>query len=450
MAAGREDLAEEVRNLRIMMTPVRDHNGLILIAVLWMVAVMTAIAAIVGQTSRLNLKMAVSATDEVRCKWACRAGTESAIAILAEDLRESDCLLDTWSDSDEDFNDVVLERCRYSVRVTDEAGKLNINTVTKEQLMALPYMEESIAEAILDWRDGDDEPQTQGAEAGYYENLVIPYRIRNGPFRTIRELLRVKGVTEELLYGEDTNLNGELDANERDRDLSPPLDNGDEVLDQGWIAFLTCYSYEKNVDADGNKRVNINQADQKQLESDLGIKTSQAKWIVDNRSGGYKSIADLINDKSPKASEQSSSGGAGQNQSEPIDLQTFGQIADKITISGEEKVLGKVNLNTAPKEVLVALLGGDDSAEQLAHTVMANRSSLMYGFQSIAELLNQQSMTIERFKAIAEQITVRSDVFSIRCYATADTSGAQMQTDCVVDRSETPCAIWYWYQGANY
>jgi DNA uptake protein ComE-like DNA-binding protein len=334
--------------------------------------------------------------------------------------------------------------------VWDEAGKLNVNTATKEQLMALPYMEESIADAILDWRDADDEPQTQGAEAGYYENLPIPYTIRNGPLRTIRELLRVKGITEDLLYGEDTNLNGQLDANEKDRDLSPPLDNGDEVLDQGWIAFLTCYSYEKNVDADGNKRVNINQADQQQLENQLGIKSSQAKWIVDNRSGGYKSIADLINDSSPKTSGQSSGGGGGQNQSEPIDLQTFGQIADKITISGQDKVLGKVNINTAPKEVLKALFGGDDSAEQLAQTVMANRSSQMYGFQSIADLLNQQSMTIERFKAIAEQITIRSDVFTIRCYATADTSGARMQTECVVDRSETPCAILYWYQGANY
>jgi len=431
-----------------MMSSRRDNKGMILVAVLWMIAVMAAIAAIVGQTSRLNMKMAVSATDEVRCKWACRAGLEHAIAVLNEDLRASDCLLDSWSDNDEDFNDVPLERCRFTVWVTDEAGKLNINTVTKDQLMALPYMEEYVADAILDWRDGDDEPQAQGVEAGYYENLPIPYKIRNGPLRTIRELLRVKGVTEELLYGEDTNLNGRLDSNEKDRDVSPPLDNGDEVLDQGWIAFLTCYSYEKNVDADGNRRVNINQADQKQLENDLGIKSSQAKWIVDNRGGGFKSIADLITNNSAKTPSQGT--GGNQNQAEAIDLQTFGQIADKVTISNEEKVLGKVNINTAPKEVLVALFGGPDQGEQLAQTVMANRSSLLYGFQSIAELLEQPSMTVDRFKAIAEQITVRSDVFTVRCFATAEASGARVQTEYVVDRSETPCAILYEYQGANY
>jgi type II secretory pathway component PulK len=434
---------------------------LILIAVLWMIAVMMALAAMIGQTSRLNQKMAVSATDEVRCKWACRAGTESAIAVLAEDSKASDCLLDLWADNDKDFNNVPLERCRYNVRVWDEAGKLNLNTATKEQLMALPNMDESIADAILDWRDTDDDVRTQGAEAGYYENMPVPYKIRNGPFRTIRELLRVKGVTEDLLYGADPNLSGRLDINGRAPGARMPVadsnsyssssnNNNTEVVGQGWIAFLTCYSYENNVDADGNKRVNINQASQQQLESDLGLPTAQAKWIVDNRSGGYKSIADLINSNSAKTPPDSSGGGGGQNQAQPIDLQTFGQIADKITISGEQKIVGKVNINTAPREVLKALLGGDDSADQLAQSAIANRASLMYGFQSIADLLNQPSMTVDLFKAIAEQITVRSDVYTIRCYATADVTGAQMQTECVVDRSETPCAILYRYQGANY
>jgi type II secretory pathway component PulK len=421
---------------------------MVLIAVLWIVAVMTAIVAVVGQTSRLNMKMAMAATDEVRCKWACRAGTENAIALLNEDYRDTDSLSDLWSDNDADFNDVVMERCRYSVRVLDEAGKLNINIATKDQLMALPYMEEEIAEAILDWRDSDDEPLPLGAEAGYYENLPIPYKIRNGPFRTVRELLRVKGITEEHLYGEDTNLNGLLDSNERDGDLSPPSDNGDEHLDQGWIAYLTCYSYEKNVDAEGNNRININQAGQQQLENGLGLKASQAKWIVDNRGQGYRSIADLINDRSPKTSSQDS--GGNQDQAEPIDMQTFSQIADQITIVGEARIPGRININTAPLEVLVTLFGRDDQAESLAHAIIADRASMLYGFTSVADLLNQQSMSVERFKSIAELITIRSDVFTIQCLATADVSGASYRTECVVDRSASPCTILYWYQGANY
>ncbi len=417
-------------------------------AVLWIVAVMMAIVAMAGQTGRLNMKMAMSSVDEVRCKWACRAGTENAIAVLTEDLRDTDCLLDLWSDNDEDFNNVFLERCEYSVRVIDEAGKLNINVATREQLMALPYMEEHIADAILDWRDNDDEPRTEGAEAGYYENQPIPYTIRNGPFRTIRELLQVTGVTETYLYGEDTNLNGRLDYNERDGELSPPNDDGDDYLDEGWIAYLTCYSYDRNVDAEGNKRININQADEGQLQSGLQISAAQARWIVQNRGQGYQSIADLIsNDSAGKPSESS---GGNQNEAQPIDMQTFSQIADRITVSSEERVIGKVNINTAPQEVLAVLLGGDEQAEQLAHTIVADRSSLLYGYQTIAELVSKESMSVEKFKSIAELITVRSDVFTIQCVATADISGAGLQTECVVDRGATPCTILYWYQGANY
>lgn len=430
------------------MRTAQDKRGLVLVAVLWMVAVMTAIVAVVGQTSRLNMKMAVAATDEVRCKWACRAGTENAIAVLNEDLKDSDCLSDLWSDNDEDFNEVAMERCRYSVRVIDEAGKLNINTATKDQLMALPYMEEDVAAAILDWRDDDEEPQAEGAETGYYENLPIPYKIRNGPFKTVRELLAVKGVTAEYLYGEDTNLNGLLDSNERDGDLSPPPDDGDDTLDQGWIAHLTCYSYEKNVDAEGNKRVNINQASQQQLQDELGMKASQARWIVDNRGQGYRSIADLINDNSPKTSSQGSSGN--QEQAEQIDMQTFSQIADRITISAEDRIPGKINVNTAGREALVTLFGRDDQAEQVALALIADRASLLYGFTSVADLLNQQSISIQRFKAIADRVTVRSDVFTVQCLATADISGANFRTECVVDRSASPCTILYWYQGANY
>ena len=161
----------------------RARRAFVLALVLWVVMIMTAIVAIAGQTNRLNMKMATGAVDQVRCKWACRAGTESAMALLIDDLRASDCLQDLWSNSDEDYNNVQLERCAYSVRVVDEAGKLNVNIATKEQLMALPYMEENIADSILDWRDGDEDLRTEGAEAGYYENLPFPYTIRNGRSR---------------------------------------------------------------------------------------------------------------------------------------------------------------------------------------------------------------------------------------------------------------------------
>jgi hypothetical protein len=68
-------------------------------------------------------------------------------------------------------------------------------------------------------------------------------------------------VTPEWLFGEDANRNGLLDPNENDAELSSPLDNPDGALDRGWSAFLTVFSREANVRADGTPRINVNQED---------------------------------------------------------------------------------------------------------------------------------------------------------------------------------------------
>ncbi len=422
--SGSESLAER-------MGTDGDKKGLVLVAVLWVVVVLTIIVAVLGRKSRLDTKVCFARIEGLRCKWACRAGIETAIGVLNEDTRESDCLTDLWSDNDEDFNDILLERCSFTTRVIDEASKLNVNAATKGQLLELPEMLEEIADAIIDWRDENDTPSEGGVESGYYEEMPFGYMARNGPFRTIRELLLVKDVMEEFFYGEDTNFNGQLDYNERDGDKSPPADDGDSELDLGWIAYLTCYSYDNNKDASGNQRVNINEGSAKQLEKSLGIRNDKAELIVKNRGDGYKSIGDLIS---------------------PLGLPTFSQIADRITISSEEKLPGKVNVNTAPEVVLAALLGGDDTAYQIAENIITYRESLMYGIESIGELMQVGSMNIDAFKNIAGSITTRSDVFTIRCVATADRNGfagATLETEAVVDRSSTPCKILYWYQGTS-
>jgi len=407
-----------------------NKKGLVLVTVLWVVVVLMVIVAVLGRKSRLDTKVCLARIEGTRCKWASRAGIEKAIGVLNEDTRESDCLTDFWSDNDEDFNDILLESCRFTVRVVDESSKLNINTVTKGQLLELPEMLEEIADAIIDWRDQDDTPSEGGVEGGYYENLPFGYMARNGPLRTIRELLLIKDVTPEMLYGEDTNFNGQLDYNEQDGEESPPNDDGDSELDKGWIAYLTCYSYDNNKDAEGNQKININEANENQLTTSLSISSSQAGGIVENRP--YESIGDLIN--------------------EELDSQTFSNIADKITVDDSEKIPGKVNINTASEIVLAALLGGGDTAEQIAQEIIAYRETLLYGMQSIAEVMQVPSMNVDTFKNLAGSITTRSDVFTIRCVAMADRNGkngATLETETVVDRSSSPCKVLYWYQGAS-
>lgn len=151
--------------------------------------------------------------------------------------------------------------------ISDESAKLNLNTLlkygldetqTRQMLMGLPEMTEDIADAILDWLDEDDVPRELGVESEYYESLPTPYSAGNAQSKSLDELLKVAGITPDLLYGEDTNRNGLLDPNEDDGDASPPMDNKDGVLLLGWNSFLTIDANETNLRTDGTSKININ------------------------------------------------------------------------------------------------------------------------------------------------------------------------------------------------
>jgi type II secretory pathway component PulK len=395
-----------------MKAGIYNKKGLVIVAVLWTIVVLMILVAVLGRKSRLDMKVSMARIEAVRCKWACRAGAEKAVAVLNEDETDNDSLLDLWSDSDEDFNDIPLENCLFNVRVIDEASKLNINYVTKDQLMGLQDMLEEIADAIIDWRDNNDNPSGLGVESGYYESLEFGYMARNGPFRTIRELLLVKDVTPELFYGEDTNFNGVLDYNERDGDATPPIDDGDTELDLGWIAHLTCYT-----PAEGAGQSSGNQ--------------SSGNQSSDNQGSGNQSSDNQSSDNQDSQNEDN------QNQNNQ---------------NSSAQEYAKVNINTASEIVLTALLGGGEDAESAALDIIAYRETAENGIEAISELTSEGILSNNVFSQIENYITTSSDVFTIYCIATADRSGrpgAKLQTEVVVNRSSRPYEVLFSYQGTN-
>lgn len=212
---------------------------------------------------------------------------------------------------------VVTDPQSKSIRfgLINESGKLNLNILATEEveesveedtesitdsavdrLMYIPNMNEDIAAAILDWIDEDDDTRSLGAESDYYETLESPYTAKNGPLESLDELLLVRDVTPELLYGEDTNRNGILDPNENDGDATLPNDNADGVLDPGWSAFFTVHSREINLRPDGSEKINVNEIMLTELydalEAELG--PDEAQFIIAYRtSGPVLTLSDL-------------------------------------------------------------------------------------------------------------------------------------------------------------
>ena len=65
----------------------------------------------------------------------------------------------------------------------------------------------AIVDAIKDWIDEDDEESEYGAESSYYQAADLPYTCRNSDITSVEELLLIRGITPELLFG-----NGEYKA----------------------------------------------------------------------------------------------------------------------------------------------------------------------------------------------------------------------------------------------
>lgn len=135
-------------------------------------------------------------------------------------------------------------------------------------LMRLPGMTEDVADAILDWIDEDSEPRPLGAEADYYASLMPPYAPANGPIKSIEDLLLVRGVTAQMLFGLDQDRNGVIDMRERAFEAELGIDNSDGAMDFGWSAYLTLHSAEGN-NQQGMPRINLNSEDLTQLHTEL-------------------------------------------------------------------------------------------------------------------------------------------------------------------------------------
>jgi len=205
---------------------------------------------------------------------------------------------------------------QYRNGVVDESGKFNINALMKldpsgtilyNVLMLLPNMTDEIANSIIDWIDADDTPRPNGAESDYYSSLSPPYQAKNGPLDSIEELLFVKGVTPQLLYGNDLN---------RDGIFEPEEDDGSGAFNPGWAGYLTIYSREQNVDSTGAPRIFVNGSDLQGLYNQLSTTLSQdlATYIVAYRMYGP---AATPSGPSGAAGSGASGGTSGGNNSSP-------------------------------------------------------------------------------------------------------------------------------------
>jgi len=426
---------------------VRKRRGVALIVVLWLMAALTLLMYAFLSEMQVEYSLANNYGDEKKAEQLAWSAIELACATVDADTQGWQGPSDLWYHNPDRFYEVAFGDGAFSVvhptyeddgklrwGLEDEASKINLNTATKAVLMKLPRMTEELADSIIDWRDADENPSPSGAEGGYYQGLNPPYSAKNAPFETVEELFFVRGATQEILYGRDLNLNGRLETWERD--------NG-ATADPGLYGLVTVWSSDKNATQDGLNRINLNTASPAQLQAagltQPEIQTQQALLLTQ---GPFPSVAHLLGN--PAASIPA-----------VLTKERFKLLVDKFTIVDTPLVPGLVNINTAPKQVLLCLPGITD---EIAVKIIDARTLPGADLSNMGWLADV--VTPAQLQQFASFITCRSYQFRIHAvgrvgtaYTLSSTAGTAppgrpgvlKRMIAVYDRLATPKArIVYW------
>jgi type II secretory pathway component PulK len=134
----------------------------------------------------------------------------------------------------------------YEYGITDECSKLNINATsfTAALLTALPTdMTSDVADAVMDWKSSAGKATSDGAETDYYNGLTEPYDAKNQPYESVEEMLLVRGITPQTLFGYDLNRNGTIEDSERTESNNASLGFDTTGNDsRGIFRYLTVYT----------------------------------------------------------------------------------------------------------------------------------------------------------------------------------------------------------------
>lgn len=426
------------------------RRGAVLLLVLWLLILLGLVVLGLNRGSLLLAGEAGAAVGQVQARWAARAGVEAALELLHLDITPEDGPLDAWWDDPETFEAVELaDGFSFTVQTpgltegtvrfgpADLGGRLPINAATLAELAALPTPSEDNAAALIDWRDGNEDVSPGGAERSAYDGLELPHDIRNGPFRTVAEMRLVEGVDGFVYAGDPaTGL-------------------------EGLASLATPFSYDPDTAPTGEAKLQLDNLDAQTLRDRYNFSAGLAEAVVDE--DDVETVFDLVGLR-----------GDGRAERDEINSIDFQWAADRVEDfvsadaggngngngsggrggrgggggggnaedpdggggGGGERGPGRVNINTAPRAVLEAMLGEDDAAE-----VEAGRVA---GFVSLGELVRQGLLEEDAFEAVAPRLTVRSRVFEITSQGVAP-GGRAATLRVVVDRgasAERPQIRW--------
>lgn len=379
--------------------------------------------------------------------------------------------------------------------------------------MKLPGMTANAADSILDWIDPDENARPNGAEAKYYSEKKLPYSPRNAVPVFLEELLLARGVTRSQLYGSDESFTyGAEDANsEEERALGGSLSlesfgsdrpRNDEATP--WKELLTVFSAEKDVDPQGEARVDLNGTDLQFLYRELASRVGDdlAKFVVlyrqygprvsnesssqnanassrrQNRSARTRTSGYVARANAQTNAQADSELTRGSLQNATLDfgvqptatLQTpldlvgasvavgnveyaspisaevtsansdkIFQLLDYCSTSPSTTIVGRVNINAAPREVIAAIPGlSTADAQKIISSRPDLDKELPNDYRHAAWLYTKKIVDLPTMRKLYNKTCAQGDVYRGQVVGFLDGADDTARAEVVVDGSTVP------------
>lgn len=199
-----------------------NERGVALVLALLAVVMITAIVLEFDFRTRLDMRGAANFRDDTQAYLLADSAVKLARVLLVDEDKNKnvDHMDDSWAQAAA-FANTPVGGGTVTLVIEDEDGKLDLNRLIKRdpgtgkedpdlkrvdifyRLLDILEVESdeanTMVDSLIDWIDGNGYASSYGAEDSHYENLDVPYRCRNGPLRTLDELLLVQGFDAKKL-----------------------------------------------------------------------------------------------------------------------------------------------------------------------------------------------------------------------------------------------------------
>ena len=380
----------------------KEQRGLSLVSTLWILTILSVLAAQLLYSIHIEQRTQRNFLDRAKLHYAAKAGFEWTLAVMRTDQTPFDSLGENWAEPIQGQIDDGVQTgnlLNYQVTVTDEASKVNVNTADVGLITNL----------LMQAGASPDDPLTQELA-----NAIVEGR----PYRTVRDLARVEGMTPQILYGTQqaaaptqptANTQGQGTSPNNVSDTGVPLATEPQTQ-PGLVDLATIYSIDASTDPDGEALVNLNTADEGQLtelETQSGqgggqqvFSQAEAQSLIQQREfDGFAALLDVqaVSDELfNNIQSQITTEDSNQNQENEDDEERNGPQ------QGQNED-GQVNINTADVETLQSLDGID---EGIAQRIVNHRDSQGF-FQNIDAIKDVKILTQQEFIGIVDKITLQ-------------------------------------------